>query len=66
MRVYQFRHIRAERQSSRRQSAPVVAEGSPTPDFEPTSGEGEAVRLSDRRGKPIVLHFSPRDDAQGS
>jgi thioredoxin-dependent peroxiredoxin len=43
----------------------VVAEGQPAPDFELTSDSGETVRLSDLRGKPVVLYFYPKDDTPG-
>ena len=43
----------------------MVEEGNPAPDFELQSDSGETVRLSDLRGKPIVLYFYPRDDTPG-
>jgi thioredoxin-dependent peroxiredoxin len=43
----------------------VVEEGKPAPDFELQSDTGETVRLSDLRGKPIVLYFYPKDDTPG-
>jgi peroxiredoxin Q/BCP len=43
----------------------VVAEGGPAPDFELKTDSGETVRLSDLRGKPVVLYFYPRDDTPG-
>jgi peroxiredoxin Q/BCP len=43
----------------------VVEEGKPAPDFELPSDEGETVRLSSLRGRPIVLYFYPRDDTPG-
>jgi thioredoxin-dependent peroxiredoxin len=43
----------------------VVQEGTPAPDFELTSDSGERVRLSDFRGKPVVVYFYPRDDTPG-
>jgi peroxiredoxin Q/BCP len=43
----------------------VVAEGEPAPDFELASDGGERVRLSDFRGRPVVLYFYPRDDTPG-
>jgi thioredoxin-dependent peroxiredoxin len=43
----------------------VVEEGKPAPDFELVSDEGETVRLSSLRGKPVVLYFYPRDDTPG-
>jgi peroxiredoxin Q/BCP len=43
----------------------VVEEGQQAPGFELTSDAGETVRLSDLRGKPVVLYFYPRDDTPG-
>jgi peroxiredoxin Q/BCP len=43
----------------------MVEEGKPAPDFELTSDSGETVRLSDFRGKPVVVYFYPRDDTPG-
>jgi peroxiredoxin Q/BCP len=43
----------------------VVEEGQEAPDFELTSDAGERVRLSQFRGKPVVLYFYPRDDTPG-
>jgi peroxiredoxin Q/BCP len=43
----------------------VVEEGKPAPDFTLTSDTGETVRLSDLRGKPVVLYFYPKDDTPG-
>jgi peroxiredoxin Q/BCP len=43
----------------------VVEEGKPAPDFELTSDSGESVKLSDLRGKPVVLYFYPKDDTPG-
>ena len=43
----------------------MVAEGSPAPDFTLTSDSGEAVTLSELRGRPVVLYFSPKDDTPG-
>jgi peroxiredoxin Q/BCP len=43
----------------------VVEEGKPAPDFELTSDTGERVKLSDFRGKPVVLYFYPKDDTPG-
>ena len=43
----------------------MVAEGQPAPDFELASDGGERVRLSDFRGRPVVLYFYPRDDTPG-
>jgi peroxiredoxin Q/BCP len=43
----------------------MVEEGQEAPDFELTSDEGERVKLSQFRGKPVVLYFYPRDDTPG-
>ena len=43
----------------------MVEEGSPAPNFELQSDAGETVRLSDLRGKPVVLYFYPKDDTPG-
>ena len=43
----------------------MVEEGQEAPDFELTSDSGERVRLSQFRGKPVVLYFYPRDDTPG-
>jgi thioredoxin-dependent peroxiredoxin len=43
----------------------VIEEGKPAPDFELESDGGDTVRLSDLRGKPVVLYFYPKDDTPG-
>ena len=43
----------------------MVEEGQQAPDFELASDAGERVRLSDLRGKPVVLYFYPKDDTPG-
>ncbi|HET8652134.1 MAG TPA: thioredoxin-dependent thiol peroxidase [Gaiellaceae bacterium] len=43
----------------------MVEEGGEAPDFELTSDEGERVKLSQFRGRPVVLYFYPRDDTPG-
>ena len=43
----------------------MVEEGKPAPDFELTSDEGGTVRLSELRGKPVVVYFYPKDDTPG-
>jgi thioredoxin-dependent peroxiredoxin len=43
----------------------LVEEGSPAPDFTLTSDSGERVRLSQFRGRPVVLYFYPKDDTPG-
>jgi thioredoxin-dependent peroxiredoxin len=44
---------------------PEIKPGDKAPDFETTSESGETVRLSDLRGKKVVLYFYPRDDTAG-
>jgi peroxiredoxin Q/BCP len=43
----------------------VIEEGKAAPDFELQSDSGETVRLSNFRGKPVVLYFYPKDDTPG-
>jgi peroxiredoxin Q/BCP len=43
----------------------MVEEGEPAPDFELTTDNGDTVKLSDLRGKPVVLYFYPKDDTAG-
>jgi thioredoxin-dependent peroxiredoxin len=43
----------------------VIEAGQEAPDFELETDEGGTVRLSDLRGKPVVLYFYPRDDTPG-
>jgi peroxiredoxin Q/BCP len=43
----------------------MIEEGKPAPDFALTSDEGETIRLSELRGKPVVLYFYPKDDTPG-
>jgi thioredoxin-dependent peroxiredoxin len=43
----------------------VVEAGQEAPDFELTSDAGARVRLSQFRGRPVVLYFYPKDDTPG-
>ncbi len=43
----------------------MVEEGKQAPDFELASDSGERIRLSDLRGRTVVLYFYPRDDTPG-
>ena len=43
----------------------MIEEGKPAPDFELPTDSGETVKLSDLRGKPVVLYFYPKDDTPG-
>jgi thioredoxin-dependent peroxiredoxin len=43
----------------------VIQEGKPAPDFELASDSGDTVKLSELRGKPVVLYFYPKDDTPG-
>jgi peroxiredoxin Q/BCP len=44
----------------------MVEEGKPAPDFELTGDAGEQVKLSDFRGKPVVLYLYPKDDSRAT
>jgi thioredoxin-dependent peroxiredoxin len=43
----------------------VIEEGTEAPDFELEADDGSRVRLSELRGKPVVLFFYPKDDTPG-
>jgi len=43
----------------------MVEVGATAPDFELETDTGERVRLSDFRGRPVVLFFYPKDDTPG-
>src|SRR5436305_14596643 len=43
----------------------VIEEGKPAPDFELTSDTGETVKLSELKGKQVVVYFYPKDDTPG-
>jgi thioredoxin-dependent peroxiredoxin len=43
----------------------MIAEGTAAPDFEAETDDGRPVKLSELRGKPVVLYFYPKDDTPG-
>jgi peroxiredoxin Q/BCP len=43
----------------------MIEPGTPAPDFELADQDGEPVRLSDLRGRPVVLYFYPKADTPG-
>jgi len=43
----------------------TLKEGQKAPDFELLEQEGKKIRLSDFKGKKIILYFYPRDDTPG-
>jgi len=43
----------------------VLSEGDAAPAFELESDDGTTIRLSDLRGKQVVLYFYPKDDTPG-
>ena len=43
----------------------MIEEGKPAPDFELQSDTGDTVKLSDLKGRPVVLYFYPKDDTPG-
>lgn len=45
--------------------AELLNVGESAPDFASVDQDGNDVKLSDFRGKPVVLYFYPRDDTPG-
>lgn len=45
--------------------AELLKVGQPAPDFSSVDQDGNAVKLSSFKGKPVVLYFYPRDDTPG-
>ncbi len=43
----------------------MLKEGDKAPDFPLEDGEGNKVRLSDFKGKKVILYFYPKDDTPG-
>ena len=43
----------------------MIEEGQTAPDFELPDQDGELVKLSDLRGKPVVVYFYPKADTPG-
>lgn len=43
----------------------MLKEGDTAPDFETRDADGNAVKLSDLRGRKVVLYFYPKDDTPG-
>lgn len=44
---------------------PLLDVGHPAPDFEVSDHDGRTIRLSDLRGKKVVLWFYPEADTPG-
>jgi peroxiredoxin Q/BCP len=44
---------------------PEITVGQEAPDFETIDDKGQKVKLSDFRGKKVVLYFYPKDDTPG-
>ena len=42
-----------------------IAVGKPPPDFTARAHDGSSVRLSELRGKPVVVYFYPKDETPG-
>jgi thioredoxin-dependent peroxiredoxin len=43
----------------------MIRPGSQAPDFALPSDDGQTVRLSGLKGRPVVLYFYPKDDTPG-
>ena len=49
----------------RKGEATMLKVGDPAPDFSVKTNRGDTVKLSDQRGKTIVLWFYPKADTPG-
>lgn len=47
------------------QSSLSLQVGTPAPDFSAQTTSGNTIRLTDYRGKKVVLYFYPKDDTPG-
>ncbi len=47
------------------QSVTPLQIGRPAPDFNASTTMGQTIRLSDYRGRKVVLYFYPKDDTPG-
>ena len=52
-------------QRGQRERCMSVEEGKKAPDFTAATDGGKKLKLSDLRGKPVVLYFYPKDDTSG-
>jgi len=43
----------------------MIEDGSIAPDFALPTDDGETIRLSALKGKPVVVYFYPKDDTSG-
>jgi len=43
----------------------MIKTGEPAPDFELQADDGSTVKLSDFRGRKVILYFYPKDDTPG-
>ena len=43
----------------------MIEEGKAAPDFELKTDAGDTLKLSDLRGRQVVLYFYPKDDTPG-
>ncbi len=43
----------------------LLSVGAAAPDFEASDQNGRTIRLSDLRGKKVILYFYPKDDTPG-
>ncbi|HVJ17535.1 MAG TPA: peroxiredoxin [Polyangiaceae bacterium] len=43
----------------------LLSVGAPAPDVEGVAHNGEKIKLSDLRGKPVVVYFYPKDNTPG-
>jgi peroxiredoxin Q/BCP len=56
---------RAREKATKERHLAMLEDGEKAPDFELPDADGERVRLSRLKGRPVVVYFYPKDDTSG-
>ena len=58
-------HVSSLQKGGKTKAEQKILVGDPVPDLEAKNQDGKTIRLSDFRGKPVLLYFYPKDDTPG-